>query len=217
MQTEALPQERSTRTIRVLIVDDHPIMRVGIAAIINAQPDMEVVGQAGTTAEAVRVFAATQPDLTLMDLRLPDKNGVEAIRSIRGLSPKARIIVLTTYEGDEDIHQALQAGASGYLIKGMPHDALMKALYRVHAGHRFLPQLVTQALSARIPGSNLSQREQEVLQLMFAGKSNREIAEALQIKEATVKSHVSVILMRLNVNDRTQAVVEGLKRGLVHL
>jgi len=209
--------EKKEGAIRILIVDDHPIMRVGIAAIINAQPDMQVVGQAGTCAEAVRLFEATQPDLTMMDLRLPDRNGVEAIRMIRMRSPKARIVVLTTYEGDEDIHQALEAGARGYLIKGMSHDALIKALYRVHAGHRFLPQLVTEALSSRVPGSNLSQREQEVLQLMFAGKSNREIAEELQIKEATVKSHVSVILMRLNVSDRTQAVVEGLKRGLVHL
>ena len=203
--------------IRVLIVDDHPIMRIGIAAIIDSQQGMKVVGQAGTAGDAVRIFEAQQPDLTLMDLRLPDRSGVEAIRDIRAMSPKARIIVLTTYEGDEDIHQALDAGARGYLIKGMPHDALVKALYRVHAGQRFLPQVVTEALSSRIPGSHLSQREQEVLQLLFAGKSNREIAEALDIKEATVKSHVSVILMRLDVNDRTQAVVEGLKRGLVHL
>jgi len=209
--------EKEVAPIRVLIVDDHPIMRVGIAAIINAQPEMKVIGQAGTAAEAVRMFEAMQPDLTLMDLRLPDRSGVEAIRAIRSKSPKARIIVLTTYEGDEDIHQALEAGARGYLIKGMPHDALVKALYRVHAGQRFLPQVVTEALSSRVPGSHLSQREQEVLQLMFAGKSNREIAEELAIKEATVKSHVSVILMRLDVNDRTQAVVEGLKRGLVHL
>jgi DNA-binding NarL/FixJ family response regulator len=124
---------------------------------------------------------------------------------------------LTTYEGDEDIHQALEAGARGYLIKGMPHDVLLRALYRVHAGQRFIPQPVSEALSSRLPGSNLSHREQQVLQLMFAGKSNREIAEELEIKEATVKSHVSVVLMRLNVSDRTQAVVEGLKRGLVHL
>jgi DNA-binding NarL/FixJ family response regulator len=192
-------------------------MRVGIAAIINALPDMQVVGQAGTTAEALRIFTAEQPDLTLMDLRLPDRDGVQAIRAIRALSPKARIVVLTTYEGDEDIHRALEAGARGYLIKGMPHEALVKALYRVHEGHRFLPQLVTAALSSRTPGSHLSQREQEVLQLMFAGMSNREIADELHIKEATVKSHVSVVLMRLNVTDRTQAVVEGLKRGLVHL
>jgi DNA-binding NarL/FixJ family response regulator len=205
------------KKIRVLIVDDHPIMRVGVAAILAAQPDLQVVAQAGTAAEAVRLFAAEKPDLTLMDLRLPDKSGVEAIRAIRAISPKAKIVALTTYEGDEDIHQALEAGAQGYLIKGMPHDALVKALYRVHAGHRFLPQVVSQALSSRVPGSHLSQREQEVLQLLFAGKSNREIAEELAIKEATVKSHVSVILMRLNVSDRTQAVVEGLKRGLVHL
>jgi DNA-binding NarL/FixJ family response regulator len=176
-----------------------------------------VVAQAGTAADAVRLFTIERPDLTLMDLRLPDKSGVDAIRSIRTISPKARIVVLTTYEGDEDIHQALEAGAQGYLIKGMPHDALVKALYRVHAGHRFLPPVVSRALSSRMPGSNLSRREQEVLQLLFGGKSNREIAEELAIKEATVKSHVSVILMRLNVSDRTQAVVEGLKRGLVHL
>lgn len=206
-----------TPKIRVLIVDDHPIMRVGIAAIVNAQPDMEVVGQAGTVAEAVTLFQTHQPDLTLMDLRLPDRSGVEAIRLIRAQSPRARVIVLTTYEGDEDIHQALEAGARGYLIKGMPHDALVKALHRVHAGQRFLPQPVSDALSSRIPGSHLSHREQQVLQLMFAGKSNREIAAELEIKEATVKSHVSVVLMRLNVSDRTQAVVEGLKRGLVHL
>lgn len=209
--------DAGTEPIRILIVDDHPIMRVGIAAIINAQPRMQVVGQAGTAGDAIRMFESLQPDLTLMDLRLPDRSGVEAIRAIRAISPRAKIIVLTTYEGDEDIHQALDAGARGYIIKGMQHDALVKALQRVHAGQRYLPQVVTEALSSRIPGSHLSQREQEVLQLMFAGKSNREIAEELSIKEATVKSHVSVILMRLDVSDRTQAVVEGLKRGLVHL
>jgi DNA-binding NarL/FixJ family response regulator len=209
--------DAGAEAIRILIVDDHPIMRVGIAAIINAQPRMQVVGQAGTAGDAVRMFESLQPDLTLMDLRLPDRSGVEAIRTIRAISPKAKIIVLTTYEGDEDIHQALDAGARGYIIKGMQHDVLVRALQRVHAGQRYLPQMVTEALSSRIPGSHLSQREQEVLQLMFAGKSNREIAEELLIKEATVKSHVSVILMRLDVSDRTQAVVEGLKRGLVHL
>jgi DNA-binding NarL/FixJ family response regulator len=205
------------KPITILIVDDHPIMRVGIQAILSAQADFQVVAQAGTAAEAVRLFAETCPDLTLMDLRLPDKSGVDAIREIRKISPAARIIVLTTYEGDEDIHQALAAGAQGYLIKGMPHDALVKALYRVHGGARFLPNVVSQSLSSRVPGTNLSQREQEVLELLFAGKSNREIAKLLAIKEATVKSHVSVILLRLNVSDRTQAVVEGLKRGLVHL
>jgi DNA-binding NarL/FixJ family response regulator len=204
------------KPIKILIVDDHPIMRVGIEAIINSQPDFQVVAQAGNSAEALRMFAAQSPDLTLMDLRLPDRSGVATIREIRKISPQARIVVLTTYEGDEDIHQALAAGAQGYLIKGMPHDALVKALYRVHGGSRFLPNVVTQTLSSRVPGMHLSQREQEVLELLFAGKSNREIAKLLAIKEATVKSHVSVILLRLNVSDRTQAVVEGLKRGLVH-
>jgi DNA-binding NarL/FixJ family response regulator len=205
------------KPITILIVDDHPIMRVGIHAILTAQADFEVIGQAGTAAEAVHLFTTKGPDLTLMDLRLPDKSGVDAIREIRKISPKAKIIVLTTYEGDEDIHQALAAGAQGYLIKGMPHDALVKALYRVHGGSRFIPNVVSQTLSSRVPGTHLSQREQEVLELLFAGKSNREIAKLLAIKEATVKSHVSVILLRLNVSDRTQAVVEGLKRGLVHL
>jgi DNA-binding NarL/FixJ family response regulator len=205
------------KPITILIVDDHPIMRVGIHAILAAQADFQVIGQAGTAAEAVHLFTTKGPDLTLMDLRLPDKSGVDAIRQIRKISPKAKIIVLTTYEGDEDIHQALAAGAQGYLIKGMPHDALVKALYRVHGGSRFIPNVVSQTLSSRMPGTHLSQREQEVLELLFAGKSNREIAKLLAIKEATVKSHVSVILLRLNVSDRTQAVVEGLKRGLVHL
>lgn len=209
--------ETTAREIDILIVDDHPIMRFGIAAILNGQPGMRVIGQAGTAAEAIRIYSSFRPAITLMDLRLPDRNGVEAIREIRAMDPQAKIVVLTTYEGDEDIHQALEAGARGYLIKGMSHTALVHALERVHAGKRFLPNVVTEALSARVPGSDLSRREHEVLQLMFAGKSNREIAEALSIKEATVKSHVSVILMRLNVQDRTQAVVEGLKRGLVHL
>lgn len=209
--------EKATESISILIVDDHPIMRFGIAAILNSQPRMKVVGQAGTASEAIGLFRTLQPDITLMDLRLPDRNGVEAIRSIRAIVPDAKVVVLTTYEGDEDIHQAIEAGARGYLIKGMSHEALVQALRRVHDGHRYIPRVVTDALSARLPGSNLSHREQEVLQLMFAGKSNREIATELAIKEATVKSHVSVILMRLNVSDRTQAVVEGLKRGLVHL
>ena len=209
--------KRDSTPINMMIVDDHPIMRVGIEAILNAQPDFRVVAQAGTSAEAIRLFAAHSPDLTLMDLRLPDRSGVDTIREIRKTSPHAKIIVLTTYEGDEDIHQALAAGALGYLIKGMPHETLIKALYRVHGGSRFLPNVVIQTLSSRVPGMHLSQREQEVLELLFAGKSNREIAKLLAIKEATVKSHVSVILLRLNVTDRTQAVVEGLKRGLVHL
>ncbi|MEO6911468.1 MAG: response regulator transcription factor, partial [Edaphobacter sp.] len=172
---------------------------------------------AGTGADAVRIHRQLQPDVTLMDLQLPDMNGVEAIRQIRMFAPASKFVVLTTYGGDEDIRRALGAGANGYLIKGMTHEILLKALHQVHRGTRFLPHTVIETLHAYVPSSHLSHREREVLQLLFEGKSNREIAEALCIKEATVKSHVSVILMRLNVSDRTQAVVEGLKRGLVHL
>ena len=206
-----------TSRITVMIVDDHPLMRAGIAAIIDASEDMSVVAQCSTGEEAVRLYEEYEPDLTLMDLRLPAMSGVEAIRAIRAGAPEARFVVLTTYEGDEDIYQALEAGARGYLIKGMPHEALIDALQRVHAGRRFLPPPVTQALAARHPEGQLSPREREVLQLLVAGRSNREIATELGIRETTVKTHVSVILMRLNVTDRTQAVVAALRRGLVHL
>lgn len=203
--------------IRVLIVDDHPLMRVGISAMIDAEPDMSVVGQAANGDEAIALYASLRPDLVLMDLRLPGRSGVEAIRAIRAQSAEARFVVLTTYEGDEDIHQALEAGARGYLIKGMPHSALIEALRKVHGGGRFLPAPVTRALASRHPEGELSPREREVLQQLVDGKSNREIAGALGIKEATVKSHVSVILMRLDVADRTQAVVVALRRGLARL
>jgi two-component system, NarL family, response regulator len=203
--------------IKVLIVDDHPIMRVGIAAIVEATPDMTTVAQAGSGEEAIELFEKFLPDITLMDLRLPGMSGVEAIRTLIARHHDAKCVVLTTYEGDEDIHQALQAGARSYIIKGMPHDALVNAIRRVHSGGRFLPQPVTRALSSRIPNSNLSAREREVLDMIVRGKSNKEIASDLGITEATVKCHVSVILMRLNVSDRTQAVVTALQRGLIHL
>ena len=205
-----------SQSLSVLIVDDHPIMRVGVASILTGA-GFTVIAQAGTGTDAIRLHRELHPDLTLMDLRLPDVSGIEAIQKIRAQDPAAKIVVLTTYEGDEDIHQAIGAGASGYLIKGMSHTLLPKALHQVHRGSRFLPHAVIETLQSRIPTSHLSQREREVLHLMFEGMSNKEIADALQIKEATVKSHVSVILMRLDVTDRTQAVVEGLKRGLVHL
>jgi DNA-binding NarL/FixJ family response regulator len=203
--------------IRVLVVDDHPIMRIGIAAIIEATPDMTTVAQAGSGEEAVELFEKYLPDITLMDLRLPGMSGVEAIRTVIARHRDAKFVVLTTSEGDEDIHQALQAGARSYIIKGMPHDALVSALRRVHTGGRFLPPPVSRALFSRIPNSELSAREREVLSLIVKGKSNKEIATDLGITESTVKCHVSVILMRLNVSDRTQAVVSALQRGLIHL
>lgn len=203
--------------IRVLVVDDHPIMRIGIAAIIQATPDMTTVAQAGSGEEAIELYEKHLPDITLMDLRLPGISGVETIRTVMARHKDARFVVLTTYEGDEDIHQALAAGARSYIIKGMPHDALVSALRRVHAGGRFLPPPVSRALSTRVPNCDLSAREREVLDLIVRGKSNKEIATELGITESTVKSHVSVILMRLNVSDRTQAVVTALQRGLVHI
>ncbi|MGA2810455.1 MAG: response regulator transcription factor [Candidatus Acidiferrum sp.] len=203
--------------ISVLVVDDHPIMRLGVAAIINAQNDMKVCGQAGSGEEAVKMFKKFRPDITLLDLRLPAMSGLEALRVIRQEDAHARCIVLTTYEGDEDIHQALAAGAMGYIIKGMSHDTLVDALRRVQTGTRFLPAPVARSLADRTPNSDLSPREREVLSLMVHGRSNREIATALGITEATVKCHVSVILARLEVNDRTQAVLAALQRGLEHL
>jgi two-component system, NarL family, response regulator len=203
--------------IKVLIVDDHPIMRVGIAAIINGRADMVTVGQAGTGEEAVDLFERCRPDVTLMDLRLPGMSGVDVIRTIRSKHPEALFVVLTTYEGDEDIYQALEAGARAYIIKGMPHQALADALRRVYSGGRFLPSPVSRALAARTPDSDLSSREREVLRLLALGESNKGIAAQLDITEATVKCHVSAILMRLQVADRTQAVVAALQRGIVHL
>ena len=205
------------RKMTIMIVDDHPLMRVGVAAIINARSDMEVVAQAGTAEEAVAQHRKYLPDVTLMDLRLPGASGVSAIREIRQSQPSARFVVLTTYEGDEDIHQALESGAQGYIIKGMPHETLIHALKRVHAGKRFLPPPVAEALQSRTPDANLSPREREVLQLLVQGKSNKEIARHLGIAEATVKCHFRVIFMRMGVTDRTQAIVSALQRGLVHL
>ena len=206
-----------SQKISVMVVDDHPLIRVGIAAIVNARADMTVVAQAGTGEEALELFRRNKPDVTLMDLRLPGIGGVEAIAAMRTTRPDARFIVVTTYDGDEDIHRALEAGAQGYIIKGMPYQTLVEAIHRVHLGKRFLPPPVANTLASRMPDSDLSPREKEVLLLLVAGRSNKEIAQTLDITEATVKSHVSTILMRLGVDDRTQAVVTALQRGLVHL
>jgi DNA-binding NarL/FixJ family response regulator len=203
--------------IKVMVVDDHPLMRVGVASIVNARSDMTVVAQTDSGEEAVTLFFKHKPDVTLMDLRLPGMSGVDAIRAIRSSHAGARFVVLTTYEGDADIHRASEAGAQGYVIKGMPYQTLVEALQRVHKGGRFLPPPVARALASRMPDSDLSAREQEVLRLLASGKSNKDIASLLGITEATVKCHVSAILVRLDVSDRTEAVVTALQRGLVHL
>jgi len=203
--------------IKVLVVDDHPVVRVGISTIIDTQPDMTVVADTGSGEEAIALFREHRPDLTVMDLRLEDLSGVTCIRRIREEFPDAQFVVLTTYRGDEDIHQALEAGASGYLIKGMPRQLLLDALRRVQQGEKFLPPPVTEALAAHKPESELSAREREVLALLASGKCNKEIAAALRIAEVTVKCHLSMIFLRLGVTDRTQAIIAAAQRGLVHL
>jgi DNA-binding NarL/FixJ family response regulator len=203
--------------IRVIIVDDHPVVRFGLGAIIGLQPDMVVVGEVGSGEEACAICSRCPADVVLMDLRLPGMSGVEAIRAIRKNHPRLRFIVLTTYDGDEDIHRALEAGALGYLLKGMPHNDLVNAIRAVRSGRKFIPTMVSKSLEERPPNSELSSRELEVLELIVRGRSNKEIGEALSISEATVKWHVSIILSRLNVADRTQATVAALQRGIVHL
>ncbi len=203
--------------IRVILVDDHPVVRFGLAAIIGLQKDMAVVGEAGSGEEACTVCARHAADVLLMDLRLPHMSGVEAIRTLRPQHPKLRFIVLTTYDRDEDIHRALEAGAQAYLLKGMSHNELANAIRRVHAGLKYLPELVSKSLAERPPHSELSAREMEVLELIVSGHSNRAIGDALGISEATVKWHVNIILSRMNVSDRTQATVAALQRGIVHL
>ncbi len=205
------------RKIRVLIVDDHPVVRFGIAAIIGSQPDMAVVGEANSGEEACQFCVKNEADIVLMDLRMPGMNGVDAITAIRKFSPELRFIVLTTYDGDEDIFRALAAGAQAYLLKAMSHVELANAIRKVHAGLKFLPETISKTLGDRMPGSELSPRELQVLNLIVDGRSNREIGEALGISEATVKWHVNIILSRLHVTDRTQATVAALKRGIVHL
>jgi two-component system, NarL family, response regulator len=207
----------SSGKIRVLVVDDHPLMRVGIAAMINAQEDLVTVAEAESGEQALKLYAQHHPDIVLVDLRLQGMGGVELIQTIRKSEPEAKFVVLTAYEGDENIHQALEAGARGYLIKGMPHDALIDALRRVYAGSRYLPRPVEKILESRMYDSDLSPREREILALIVDGKTNKEIAAELGIARATVKCHVSVIFSRMGVEDRTQAAVAALRRGLIDL
>ena len=203
--------------IRIMIADDHPVVREGFAAMLETEPDMAVVGLARTGEETVELFRRVRPDVTLMDLRLPGMGGVEAIRAIRREFPDSRVIVLTTYDGDEDIYRALEAGAQAYLLKDMLCDEILAAIRAVHAGQRRIPAAVGTRLADRVTGMHLSDRERRVLELVATGKSNKEIAAALEITEATVKGHMTNILGKLGVTDRTQAVIAALRRGLVHL
>ncbi|MBD0386352.1 MAG: response regulator transcription factor [Nostoc sp. C3-bin3] len=203
--------------IRVLIVDDHSIVRQGLAAMIENEPDMTVVGQGGNGQEAIAQYRQLQPDVTLIDLRMPQVSGVDAIVAICAEFTHARIIVLTTYDGDEDIYRALRAGAKGYLLKDAEPDALLNAIHIVHSGQQYIPSEVAAKLVQRMNIPELSDREQEVVCQMARGLSNQEIAAALNITESTVKFHINKILSKLGVSDRTQAVITALKRGLAKL
>jgi two-component system, NarL family, response regulator len=203
--------------IRVMIADDHPIVCRGFAAIIQAEPGMQVVGEASNGRQFIEMFRELQPDVALVDLRMPVMGGVEAVRAIRRRYPRAGIIILTTYRGDEDIHRGLEAGAQGYLLKGMPSHELLEAIRNVHIGLRYLPQPVLETLAHRPPNSDLSGRELQVLELIVKGMSNRGIADELGISQSTVKWHVNNMLARLNVADRTAAAVTALRRGILEL
>ncbi len=207
----------SQDTIRILVADDHTVVREGLAAILEQEEDLSVVGEASNGREALDRFGEIRPDITLMDLRMPEMDGVEAITAIRGTSPTARIIILTTYDGDEDIYRGLQAGAQGYLLKDAERQELLTAIRSVHRGRTHISPDVAMKMALRVSRRDLTTREQEVLNLLAAGKSNHEIATALFIGEATVKTHVNNILVKLEVNDRTQAVTTALRRGLIHL
>jgi two-component system NarL family response regulator len=204
-------------TIRVLIVDDHQVVRQGLVALINSEPDLTVVAEGADGQQAIELFRQHQPDVTLMDLRMPVLSGVEATKAIRQQAPTARIIVLTTFDGDEDIYRALQAGAQSYLLKGVSFEELTDVIRTVFAGQRRLPAVVAERLAERMAAEALTNREVQVLELIVRGKSNKEIGAALSISEATVKSHINSLLSKMGVADRTQAATTALQRGIVHL
>lgn len=207
----------SSGTIRVIVVDDQAVVRQGFAALVNTVPDMTVIAEGTNGQQAVDLYRQHRPDVVLMDLRMPVMGGVEAITAIRQEFSSARIIVLTTYDGDEDIYRSLQAGAQGYLLKDVFFDELEDAIRTVYSGRRRIPDVVAEKLAGRIGGSDLTGRELEVLEQIIRGRSNKEIATTLGIGEATVKSHVNNILSKLGVTDRTQAATTALQRGIVHL
>jgi DNA-binding NarL/FixJ family response regulator len=203
--------------IKVLTVDDHPVVRDGLNAIISSETDMQVVGEAGTGAEAVQAYFRLRPAVVLMDLRLPDMGGSEAIRQICEKSSSAQIIVLTTLDGDEEIYRALEAGARGYLLKDMARRELIRAIRDVNAGRRYIPAEVGSRIAESFPRPDLTSREVEVLQLIAAGFRNKEVAFQLSVSEATVNAHMKHILSKLDATDRTHAVVIALRRGVIRL
>ncbi len=209
--------KKNDRRLSVLVVDDHPVVRAGLRAMIDAQPDMETVAEAASGEEAIDLFRRHQPAVALMDLRMPGIGGVEAIGAIHRSFPSACILVLTTYDGDEDIHRALQAGARAYLLKDMPREELVETIRAVHGGAHRLSPAVAAHLAERVHQSELTSREIEVVERIARGMSNKQIAADLGIGEATVKTHVNNIMGKLGATDRTHAVTVALRRGFIRL
>jgi DNA-binding NarL/FixJ family response regulator len=204
-------------TIRVLCVDDHPLVRKGIASILANEADMELVGEANNGREAVEMFKQFKPDVVLMDLRMPELDGTSATRMIRQEVPEAKIIALTSYDGDQDIYRALEAGVRGYILKEMVHTEVVRAIRTVHSGKRLMPQEVAERLSEYFPQVALTPREVEVLGLVAKGMANKEIATKLGTASGTVKMHIQNILAKLGAADRTHAVTIAMERGILHL
>jgi two-component system, NarL family, response regulator len=203
------------KSIRIMVVDDHPIVRSGLVLMINYTPNMEIVAEANNGLEAIELFRQQRPDVTLMDLRMPEMSGADAIAAIHQEFTEAKIIVLTTYDGDEDIYKGLKAGAKGYIFKNAPVDEIIRAIKTVYEGRKYIPPEVGEKLSERLNRPQLSNRELDVLKLVAQGKVNQQIASELYISESTVKYHVNSILSKLGVCDRTQATLIAIKRGIV--
>jgi two-component system NarL family response regulator len=203
--------------IRILIADDHTVVRDGLVAIVKQEPDMEVVAETGDGQQAVELWKKHRPDVTLMDLRMPGLDGVNAIYAIRAADPGARIVILTTFDGDEDIYRGMRAGAKSYLLKDVRREELFQCIREVHAGRTFLPLAVAAKLAERLPTEELTPRELEVLRLLASGKPNKLIGADLTITEVTVKSHVQSVFRKLNVLSRTEAIAVANRRGLLHL
>ena len=205
------------KTIRLLVVDDHHVVRSGLAASLGLEDDLHVVGEADSAAAVPALVRKHRPDVILMDLRMPGGSGIEATAALRAEMPDARVLMFTTFDGDEDIYRAMQAGARGYLLKSAPREELLAAIRTVAAGERFLPAALAQRLAGRVAAPDVSERELEVLRLIARGKANKEIAAALGISDETVKRHVSNLFVKMGVADRAQATSEGIRRGLIQL
>lgn len=208
---------KDERKIRILVADDHFVVRMGLIALVNTEPDMEVVGEAADGCQAVKLFEKLNPDLVLMDLRMPVEDGIAATKEIRSKHPNARVLMLTTYDGDTDIHRAIQAGAQGYVLKNSTGDKLIPALRAVAAGQKWIPKEIATRLASRNLFEELTPRELQVLQQMAKGLANKEIGDVLKITEHTVKDHLKNILGKLRVADRTEAVTVALQRGIIQL